>query len=58
LDGQEGEVVYHAHFLLHEGLAVTNAGQQTVVAGFSEGALADLFFGNKEGGAGGLVGVL
>jgi hypothetical protein len=26
LDGQEGEVVDHADFLLHKGLAVTDAG--------------------------------
>ena len=58
LDGEEGEIVDEADFLLDEGLTVEDAGEEAVVAGFSEGALADLFFGDEEGAAGGLVGVL
>ncbi len=58
LHRQEGEVVDEADLLLHEGLAVTNAGEEAVVAGFGECALANLFFWNEEASTSGLVGVL
>ena len=48
LHGQQGEVVDEADFFLHEGLAVANAGEQSVVARLGKGAFANLFFGNKE----------
>ena len=58
LHRQQGQVVDQADFLLHERLAVFHAREQAIVAGFGEGALADLVFGNKQGAAGGLVGIL
>jgi len=58
LNGHECEVVNQVDFFLHERLAVADPCQESVVAGFGKGALANLFFRNKEGAAGGLVGVL
>ena len=45
-------------FALDEGLGVANAGQQAVVAGGGEGALADVFFGDEKACSGGLRSVL
>jgi len=44
LHGEEGEVVDEADFALDEGFAVADSGEETVVTGFAEGALSDLFF--------------
>ena len=52
------EVVDESDFFLHERLGVADAGEQAVVAGGGEHALADVFFGDEEAGAGGLVAVL
>ena len=51
LNGKEHEVFYEADFLLNEGLSVTDACEQPVVAGGGEGALANVFFGDEEGAA-------
>ena len=58
LNWHQGQVVDEADFFLHKWLAVSDAGEKAVMAGFGEGALADLFFGNKEAAACGLVRVL
>ncbi len=58
MDWEEHEVVYEGYFFLDEGFGVADAGEQAVVAGGGEGALADVFFGDEEGSALGLGGVL
>jgi len=58
LDGQQHQVIYQTDFLLDEWLSITNAGEQAIVAGGGEGALANVVFRNKETDAGGLISVL
>src|ERR1017187_7163991 len=52
------EVVDKTYFFLHKGLAITYTGQQTVMTSFGEGPVANLFLGDKQSGACGLVGIL
>ena len=52
MDGEEHEVFGQGYFFLDEGLGVADAGEEAVVAGGGEGALADVFFGDEEAGAG------
>ena len=58
LDGKVHEVADEGHLFLDEGLGVADAGEQTVVPGGGEGALADVGLGDKETAAAGLIGVL
>jgi len=58
LDGNQSEVVDQSDFLLYKRFSVAHAREQTVVAGFSIGALANFFFRDKERTTCGLVGVL
>ena len=58
LHWEKSEVVDQADFLLDEGLAVADAGEQAVVTGFGKGAFANFFFRDKQSAAGFLVGVL
>ena len=44
LHGKEREIVDETDFLLDKGFAVTDAGEQTVVARFGKRALANFFF--------------
>ena len=57
-DGQQHEVVGKADFLLDEGFGVAHAGEQTEVTRGGEHALAYVFFGDEEAGAGRLGTVL
>ena len=52
MDGEEHEVFGQGYFFLDEGFGVADAGEEAVVAGGGEGALADVFFGDEEAGAG------
>ena len=52
------EVVDESDLFLHEGLGVTHAGQQAIVARRREGPLANLFLRHEEAAAGELVAVL
>jgi hypothetical protein len=58
LDGEGHEVGDGGYFALDEGFGIADAGQQTVVAGCGERALADVVFGDEEAGSGGLGSVL
>jgi hypothetical protein len=58
LDGQGHQVGDAGYFALDEGLGVADAGEEAVVAGGGEGALADVVFGDEEAGSGGLGSVL
>ena len=58
LDGgyrQVHQVGDQGDFFLDEGLGVADAGEQAVVAGGGEGALANVFFRDEEAGAWGLL---
>src|ERR1700679_87455 len=58
LDGQGHQVGDAGDLALDEGLGIAHAGQQAVVAGGGEGALADVFFGDEKACSGGLRSVL
>jgi hypothetical protein len=58
LDGDEAEIFDEADFFLHEGFRIANSGEHAVITGEGEGTFADIFFGDEEGVAGGLVGIL
>ncbi len=51
MDRKVHDVINKTDLFLNEGFGVADAGEQAVVAGGGEGALADLFFGDEEAGA-------